>query len=360
MLNTVNELKNFARVRLALSNLNCAVGEINAKFDLNLKSDDFILVKKRFLGFRSNKIFNFNLRRVIARESDTVFYARHLKTAAYLLAHKKPSQKVVFEAHECFASQNPSARELEKMALSNCDFYVFHNASTRDELAKIYGITFLNSAVAYNGVKLPEMQSAPSKHFKFDEIAYFGSFIAWKGVDLLLDLLARDSNLKLFLYGDDKADSARSLKNQIAERGLEGRARFMGRLSQAEVVKELTKNERILILPNKKSEYSNFSVPIKIFEYLGTCNLVFAPSFAPFREVVRDGENGFLYEPENIDALASLLETVSQKSADELNSVANAGRESVKNFTWAARARAIATALKSAFGDDNSNLKGEA
>ncbi len=134
----------------------------------------------------------------------------------------------------------------------------------------------------------------------------------------------------------------------------------MGRLSQYEVVQELAKNERILVLPNKKSEYSNFSAPIKLFEYLGARNLVFAPDFAPFREVVRDGENGFLYEPENMDALASLLETVSQKSADELNAVANAGRESVKNFTWTARAKAIATALKSAFGDDNSNLKGEA
>jgi glycosyltransferase, group 1 family len=342
VLNTFNEIKKITNAKFISIKLNVDLDALNRDFDLNLEYDDFLFLKKAFLGFKSTVFFNFRLLSTIkdSKNSKAVFYTRHLKVAHFILKHKKQSQKLAFEAHECFSAQNLKLFEMERNILLNCDFLFMHNKSTRNELEKTFDIKLNRSMIVYNGAKIPACFTF--KKIKFNAISYFGTFLLWKGVDLLLKFLQKNDDLELFLYGNEKSPSANELKKALlCTPSLQHRVKFKGFIAQNCVAIELCKNTSILIIPNKVSSYSSYSTPLKLFEYLATGNIVIAPDFPPIRELIRDGENGFLYKAQNIDDLSDKFHYIKKLDSKTLNKIARNAFETAKKYSWENRAKNI-------------------
>lgn len=349
ILNTFDELKKNCDCKLITTELNSSLSDLNRYFSTDILDKDLIILNKKFFFLKSTKIFNYKLKKIIndKKNSDCIFFTRHLKIAEFLINNKKENQKVVFDTHESFYFTNFKNRDKlykqEEFIFKNCNGLTFHNKSTKERISEIYQ-DIAKNCIINNGVK--KVFEFKNKQFKTNEIAYFGSFLPWKGLDLLLSLLENNEKLKLFLYGNDASKDAIKLKNSLKD-DIKNRVFFMGYIHYSDVLNELYNNERILIIPSVKSVYSDFSTPLKLFEYLATSNLVIAPNFNPLKEILIDNKDSFLYEATSIESLEKTINNLSRISNDKLNEISKNACEKMKSFSYDIRAKKILEFMKS-------------
>lgn len=353
ILNTFYEMSKIVEnAKFITTNLNCKIDDLNDYFDLNLKNSDFLFLNKKILFFQSTKIFNLNLKKIINDKNniDAIFYTRHIKIADFILKYKKDTQKLFYEAHELFYLNNPKNKDkifnMEKNIFENSSGIIYNNSSIKKETNKIFKST-KNELIAYNGVK-SVLPKDIFTNFNFDNISYFGSFLLWKGLDLLLNFVKINPSIKLFLYGNDESKSAERLKKYIDENDLQARVVFMGFIHQKNVLKKLFDNENLLIIPSIASVYSPFSTPLKVYEYLAGGNIIIAPDFNPVKEIIIDGKNGFLYKNCNLQSLNEIYQKLKKLDNKELQKISYNARMKADELLWNKRAEKIISFIKEA------------
>jgi glycosyltransferase involved in cell wall biosynthesis len=144
---------------------------------------------------------------------------------------------------------------------------------------------------------------SPSKVLR---VALIASLIPWKGVDALLRAFrAVDApNLHLSLYG--RADIAPAYVRRLRRIAAgDTRITFEGTFvpDQKDAVYRIVD---LLVIPSLG--YESFSLVAREALLRGTPVVASANGALP--EIVSDGENGFLFEPGNVEALASILRRV--------------------------------------------------
>jgi glycosyltransferase involved in cell wall biosynthesis len=281
-------------------------------------------LSKKFL-IRSNKIFNFNLKKEI--KNYDYFYIRHLKIAQFLI---KNGAKIIFEAHEIFSNTNRKVKEIEKFVLKNSFALTFINKSLQKEINKNFETTQFQKVI-HNGTNF-KTKFIKKDFSKIDEIYYIGSFQKWKGVDFLIDAV-KNLNIKLKIVGEgERKEELKEKANKNVE--------FLGYKSQTEI-QNILKNSKLTIIPNINSSYNNFSSPIKLYEYLITSNVVLAVNFNPIKEIIKDGKNGFLFEAGNKESFLNKLNYILNLDKKELEKISQKAYETGKKFTWENRAKEI-------------------
>ncbi len=293
-------------------------------YDLKCDKLNLFPIRKKFI-LRSNKIFNFNLKLNI-KDSKDIFYVRHLKVAKELIRLNK---RVVFEIHEIFSDINPKIYELEKFVYENAKGLVFVNKAVRDESFKKFDIK-APSKVIYNGCGF-DVEYIKKDFSKIDEMFYIGSFQKWKGVDFLIEAV-KGLDITLNIIGGQKQESKENIN-------------FLGFKSKNEVL-EILKNSKLTIIPNLPYKESYYSVPIKLFEYMKTSNIVLSSSFKPIREILKDGENGFLFEPADIKSFKNQLQHILSLETKELEKISKNAYSTGKDFSWKNRAKKIVEFIK--------------
>lgn len=84
--------------------------------------------------------------------------------------------------------------------------------------------------------------------------------------------------------------------------------------------------------------------PLKLFEAMAAGRPVIVSDLAPIREVVRDGENGLLVKPDEVDAWVAAVERLRADPALALR-LADKARRLTLDRSWRQRARDIAQAI---------------
>jgi glycosyltransferase involved in cell wall biosynthesis len=295
------------------------------KCNLNLKP-----LSKRFL-IRSNKFFNFNLKKEILNYD--YFYIRHLKTAEFLI---KNGAKVIFEAHEIFSNTNKKVKDIEKFVYKNSLALTFINQSLQEEINNNFE-TVKFQKVIHNGTNFNN-EYLKKDFSKIEEIYYIGSFQKWKGVDFLIDAIKDIKNIKLKIVGD--GERKEKLK-QKASKNVE----FLGYKSHDEI-KKILKKSKLTVIPNISSSYNNFSTPIKLYEYLITSNIVLSSDFKPIKEIIRNEENGFLFKAGDKEDFLNKLNYILSLDKEKLETISKNAYETGKQFTWENRAKEILQFMK--------------
>jgi glycosyltransferase involved in cell wall biosynthesis len=140
-------------------------------------------------------------------------------------------------------------------------------------------------------------------------VAVIASLIPWKGADVLLRAFCavEAPNLRLSLYGRDDIEPAyaRTLKQMAAG---DARITFEG-VFAPEQKDAVYRYIDLLVIPS--IGYESFSLVAR--EALLRGIPVVASANGALPEIVRDGENGFLFEPGDVDALAAILRRVAEE-----------------------------------------------
>lgn len=298
--------------------------EILEFYGLTCKNLNLVPVSKKFI-FRSNKIFHFNLKNKI---NDDIFYVRHLKVAKELI---KQNKKVIFEIHEIFSDINPKVHMLEKFVYEHASGIVCVNQVVKKECLRKFNVK-APIKVIYNGCGF-NVDFIQKDFTHVNEMFYIGSSQKWKGVEFLLNTM-KHLDISLKIVGD-----AASMEAEQSNVDL------LGFKSKEEVL-TILENSKLTVIPNLPYKESFFSVPIKLFEYMRTSNIVVSSDFEPIREIIDDKENGFLFKAGDEDSFIDTVNYIRSLPPKKLQEIAHNAYETSKEFTWEKRAEKIVAFTK--------------
>lgn len=141
-------------------------------------------------------------------------------------------------------------------------------------------------------------------------IGFIGSFYFYEGLEHLIDamilLLAKRSDVKLLLVGEGEAEPMlrKRVPGQLWDYFV-----FAGQTPHADV-RRLYSVMDILVYPRVRSPLTELTTPLKPLEAMAMEKVVVGSDVGGLRELLSDGETGFLVEPENPHALAKRLSSL--------------------------------------------------
>ena len=155
----------------------------------------------------------------------------------------------------------------------------------------------------------PDFRDLLGLHPETILVAMIGMFVPWKGQDLFIEAVAKinDSETKtaFLIVGDapERGDIsyAQSLKIRSTELRLNDSLHFLGKLNNLGVL--MSQFDVVVSASTKPEPFG-----LVMMEALAAKRIFVAPAFGAATEVVIDGENGYLFEPNSVNSLASKLE----------------------------------------------------
>jgi glycosyltransferase involved in cell wall biosynthesis len=168
------------------------------------------------------------------------------------------------------------------------------------------------------------------------DVVYVGRLSEEKGVDVLVEAVARSRSLRASVVGDGPARG--SLERLTDELGVGDRVRFLGRLPAAGVLDAL-RAAAVAVVPSRWYE----NMPIAVLEAFAAGVPVVGTDLGGLPELIDAGRHGMLVPPDDPLALADALEsfTADPERAHGMGAAARASVE--ERFAPAAHLERLAT-----------------
>ncbi len=209
-----------------------------------------------------------------------------------------------------------ATRRLETFAVGRADGVAVICEGLRGDLIA-RGIDPGKIMVSPNGVDLDLFGTAPPRDDALaarlgldhaDVVGFIGSFYDYEGLDDLIAampaLVAVRPSAKLVMVGGGPMEAA--LRAQAAASPVAEAIRFVGRVPHTEVERYYGLVD-ILAYPRKRMRLTDLVTPLKPLEAMAQSRLVAASDVGGHRELIRDGETGTLFAPDNPSAITTAL-----------------------------------------------------
>ena len=203
--------------------------------------------------------------------------------------------------------------QAERWALGQADAVLTVSAPLRAHVLDL-GIDPTKVHVVPNGVNIELFHPAPldaalRARLGLGEgpvLGFVGGLRPWHGIESLPEVLSRVSakhpGTKLVIAGDGPLREP--LERGLAERGLREQAIFTGALPHEEIPAVIRQFD-VALAPYPALDHAFYFSPLKLFEYMACGVAVVAANSGQIADVIRDGENGLLHAPGDLDALAA-------------------------------------------------------
>jgi glycosyltransferase involved in cell wall biosynthesis len=152
-------------------------------------------------------------------------------------------------------------------------------------------------------------------------LLYVGNLIPLKGVDLIIQSLAKLPDYRLIVVGDGTEKS--KLQKLAANLHVADRIRFVGTLTQQQLVEYYTIAD-MLLLPSSREGCANV-----LLEALSCGTPVIATAVGGSPDIVADPSAGLLVQQRTADALTSAIQQLSANMPDSVNV-----RNYSQRFSW--------------------------
>jgi PEP-CTERM/exosortase A-associated glycosyltransferase len=161
-------------------------------------------------------------------------------------------------------------------------------------------------------------------------LGFIGSFYGYEGLDILVEalpqLLAHEPRTRLLLVGGGVGEAG--LKERVRALGLADKVIFTGRVPHSDVARYYSLID-VLVYPRKSMRLTETVTPLKPLEAMAQGRLLIASNVGGHRELVSDGETGFLFVPERPDELVRAVQRV-MASRERWQAIRSAGRRFVE------------------------------
>jgi glycosyltransferase involved in cell wall biosynthesis len=287
-----------------------------------------------------------------------IVFTRDLQLADLLLSLRRRA-RVVYEAHavESILYRERAAlygtaeaprpakaarlRRREARVWRRASAFVATTAGIRDTFAEQFGPRDRVSVVA-NGCDVPADRTFPGLAAERPpRVLYAGQLYPWKGVDLLVEAMARVPGARLVILGGIPGEpDARRIRVRAEALGIADRVEMRGHVPQPEVAVELAR-ARVVAVPVRRTEMTlRHTSPLKAFEAMAAGRPILASDLPSSREFLRHGENAWLVPPDDAVALAEGLARLLGDDALSERLARTAYADAV-GFSWDARARRL-------------------
>lgn len=320
-------------------------------FDYYDVEHNFVLQKVRWPNIKGNSyIFGFLAAKAAAQQNPDIVYCRHLAGCYFSTLQ---GQKVIFEVHSPIANASKLSkfRELlfKKLINSNkLQGIVVITHSLKKYYEKHYPQLKGKIIVAPDGADAVsvdmQVKSLETRHERL-QVGYVGHLYKGKGMEVLSQLAPLCPWADFHVVGGAKEDilfwqqHCESIVNLY----------FHGYVPHKKAVKFINTFD-VVLLPNQRvvhpygTENSNigeWTSPLKLFEYMSNGKAILASRLPVLGEILTDGVNGLLCDPEDVsewmNALMrlngdhALAERLSKQALEDFN----------KKYTWRIRAKSL-------------------
>lgn len=199
------------------------------------------------------------------------------------------------------------ARRIEGWCLHRATGLVFISSYFKQQAEAAYG-AIAPSVVSPNAADLTRFDPALHEREQLRAergvagkvvCGYVGAFVHWHGVtgfvEAIVGRLAEAPELILLLVGDGK--SLPKVRELVEARGLADRIVLPGRVPHAAIPSWIACMD-YAVLPDS----NHYGSPVKLFEFMAMGVAMVAPDYAPVAEVVTDGQTGWLFPRQQLDA----------------------------------------------------------
>lgn len=179
-------------------------------------------------------------------------------------------------------------------------------------------------------------------------IGFVGSLAPWQGLEVLIEAAKQVkekgyAQIKYIIVGSGEQELV--LRQMVREYKLEEEIRFTGRVAYEEVVKYINVCN-VLVAPFTEERNVIIGLsPLKLYEYLACGLPVIASRIDGVKEVIEEGQCGYLFEPEDAKELAEKI-IQSYQEREALQEMGLRGRRLVEvKYTWRTTAEKIVEVL---------------
>lgn len=171
-------------------------------------------------------------------------------------------------------------------------------------------------------------------------VGFIGSFYHYEGLDLLLeatsDLLKSLPALKILLVGGGPME--KELRRQTKKLCLQNNVIFTGRLSH-EIIPNIYSVLDILVFPRKLMRLTDIVTPLKPLEAMLMKKVVVASDVGGHKELIRDGETGFLFKADDVNDLMKIINILKSNPQRYEKIVQNAYQWVISERSWSGNAQ---------------------
>ena len=170
--------------------------------------------------------------------------------------------------------------------------------------------------VVYSGIDEELIDSSIIKDKKSEimRIVFAGNLIPLKNVDVLIKSLSRVLfPWRLTVIGD--GSERKKLEKLVKELKLENKVRFVGRLTRVETIDEMRKSD-VFVMVSKPETFG-----LVYLEAMAQGCVVVGSKGQGIDGVIKNGENGFLVSPNNVDELVNTLNGISRMTNNKITSL---------------------------------------
>lgn len=297
-----------------------------------------------FFGVQSGRLFFLRLMAWIRsmkanKAAPRLAMVRHVKLAHWLL-EAGLAMPVVYEAHEVFSDGAPIKKAkrlslMERSVLQRASAVIAITEQLAIKLRQRYEIArdmaIIPSATALPVIMPHKDWSAPGL-----SIVYAGSLYGWKGAQDLVAAAKLLPSCHISVIGGD-AKSIDALRVTLGKEGAS--VEFLGHLAHGQVMEQLSQ-ACIAVLPNRKGSVSEFTSPLKLFEYMAAGCAIVVSDLPVFHEVLGQ-EDASWFSPGDPESLAASIRRLvaDPKRTEEMGQRMQA---MAKRYTWDARAKNLA------------------
>jgi glycosyltransferase involved in cell wall biosynthesis len=217
------------------------------------------------------------------------------------------------------------------------------------EYVRRVGVPAERIAITPNGVDMerfrPTNAAAAKARLNLGQslvLGFTGHVREWHGLDLVIDMLTRPmlADAHLLVVGDGPARPL--LEERVRQLNLARRVHFTGTMPR-ESLPELTSCIDIALQP-KVTPYAS---PLKLFEYMAAARAIVAPANSNICEILEDGADGLLFEPDSTEGMAAAIEKLAGDATlrDKLGKAA-ARKIASRNLTWRGNAERAVSVVR--------------
>ncbi|MDZ7264821.1 MAG: glycosyltransferase family 4 protein, partial [candidate division KSB1 bacterium] len=172
-------------------------------------------------------------------------------------------------------------------------------------------------------------------------VGFVGSFHFWHGLEHLMQFmkltLARFDGVTFLLVGEGPLKH--ELEQKVQQDHLSDRVIFAGYVPHEKVPAYLSAMD-IVLAPYPRLDFFYYS-PLKLFEYLAAGKAVIASRIGQITEIIQDGINGVLVDPDDFDELQRQLFLLIEDE-DYRERLGENGRKTIiEQYTWRHTAQKI-------------------
>lgn len=209
-----------------------------------------------------------------------------------------------------------------------------------------------------NGVNVEQFKAVDSEHLLKNKLAlniaadelvigFVGSFAPWHRVDMLIrsfsQLIAKGYKARLLLVGEIRLDTKENILTAV-DKDIEPLIIFSGFVSKENVSSYVGAMD-IAVLPNSE----DYCSPLKLFEYMAMSRAVVSVDTPSVREIIRDEQEGLLFERGDEVKLTSHLEAL-LKDGERRELLGHLARKRMEeSFTWTHNAQKVEQLLEEVY-----------